>query len=43
MKTTDIKSKRILIHRPAVEEVTMTFDSLAAAARFIGCSRQLVS
>ena len=43
MKKTDIKSKKIIIHRPAVEEVTMTFDSLADAARFIGCSRQLIS
>ena len=43
MKTTDIKSKKIIIHRQAVAEVTMTFDSLADAARFIGCSRQLVS
>ena len=37
------KNKLVKIHIPAREEQTLTFKTLAEAAKYIGCSRQLVS
>ena len=43
MRNSDIRNKKIVISRPAQEAVQMEFNSLAEAARYIGCSKQLVS
>ena len=43
MRKSDIRNKKIVISRPAQEAVEMEFNSLAEAARYIGCSKQLVS
>ena len=43
MRNSDIRNKKIVISRPAQEAVEMEFNSLAEAARYIGCSKQLVS
>lgn len=37
------KNKLVKIHIPSREEKTLTFKTLAEAAKYIGCSRQLVS
>ena len=38
-----IRGKKIKIHRSAIKEDTQIFSSLADAAKYIGCSRQMVS
>ena len=42
MKTA-IRGKVIKIHRDAIKEDTKTFATMAEAAKYIGCTRQLVS
>ena len=43
LKQQSTKNKFVKIHIPARAEETLTFKTLAEAAKYIGCSRQLVS